>query len=556
MWCFHRVASRRLSLLVGLLPLLASGCTDEKIVFREPFNPPPDSTNGFVGYFTTSDKKTTCGNCHVDHQNKWVQTAHADAYATLVNSGSAQDFCYTCHTVSQNGNRVSGPGGWSVVQDTAYHDVQCESCHGPGAAHVETPDAVSPPLARVRILQADLATGVVNTDTTTVQGSCAECHSGAHHPFVNEWRESAHARALSEEGTFIADEGENCSPCHEGRAVLQAWGINANYFERDSAGGPGGMHLGVTCAVCHDPHGSARGSDGKPLEGQLRYPISSTNFEENLCMKCHSRRYEPVASTTRGPHAPQGAVLTGTAGWWPPGFDTTARAATHGTPSANPRLCAGCHVNRFEVEDRLNPGQTILSVGHTFRPIPCLDPTSGEPVQDNSCGYTENERYWGSCTGSGCHGSSTAVVSALQSQRADLATLADQLWTDADGDQVLFTTAEDGSFLAFDPGDTGLLTQIPDPATAFTTADLQISVAEGALFNVRMVGENRYANGDRSKGVHNPFLSVALLAASIDAVESTFFGGAAVISPRAQGLLARINPQLRHTGVARTISSR
>jgi hypothetical protein len=337
--------------------------------------------------------------------------------------------------------------------------------------------------------------------------------------------------------------------------VLQAWGINANYFERDSAGGPGGMHLGVTCAVCHDPHGSARGSDGKPLEGQLRYPISSTNFEENLCMKCHSRRYEPVASPSRGPHAPQGEVLTGTAGWWPAGFDTTARAATHGTPSANPRLCAGCHVNRFEVEDRLNPGQNILSVGHTFRPIPCLDP-SGEPVQDNSCGYTENERYWGSCTGSGCHGSATAVVSALQSQRADLATLADQLWTDTDGDEVLFSTNPDGSFLAFDPGDTGLLTQIPDPAAAFSTADLQISVAEGALFNLRLVGENRYANGDRSKGVHNPFLSVALLAASIDAVDATYFPSGAVISPKAQGLLDRINPKLHWTGVARTISSR
>jgi hypothetical protein len=54
-----------------MLPLLAAACTDEKIVYREPFNPPPDAEAGFVGYFTTSDKSTTCGNCHVDHENKW-----------------------------------------------------------------------------------------------------------------------------------------------------------------------------------------------------------------------------------------------------------------------------------------------------------------------------------------------------------------------------------------------------------------------------------------------------------------------------------------------------
>jgi hypothetical protein len=144
------VSTRRPLALLGLLCFVSSACTDEKIVYREPFNPPPDAESGFVGYFSSSDKSTTCGNCHVDHQNKWIGTAHGDAYAGLVNSGGAQDFCYGCHTVSQNGNQVSGAAGWNVVQDTAYHDVQCESCHGPGVDHIETPDANAPPLARVR----------------------------------------------------------------------------------------------------------------------------------------------------------------------------------------------------------------------------------------------------------------------------------------------------------------------------------------------------------------------------------------------------------------------
>ncbi len=542
----HRIAAS-IGLATFLLAGLLAGCTDEKIVYREPFNPPPDAAAGLVGYFTSSDKSTTCGICHVDHQNKWIGTAHEDAYATLLNSGHAQDFCFTCHTVSQNGNQLSSPAGWSVVQDTAYHDVQCESCHGPGAEHIETPDASDHPLARVRVLVSDVATGNIDTDTATAQGSCAECHSGTHHPFVNEWRTSGHARALQEEGTYIADEGANCATCHEGRAVLRAWGVTANYFERDTAAAD--AHLGVTCAVCHDPHNGQ-------FDGQLRYSISDGTFDGNLCMKCHTRRYEPAGNSARGPHAPQGAVLTGTAGFWPPGYDTTAQAATHGSPTANPRLCAGCHVNRFEVDDRLNPGETIISTGHLFRPVPCLDPTSGEPLPDNGCGYTETERYWGNCTTSGCHiGGASAVAAALESQRATVKILADQIWTDSDGDQVLYDTTATGAFNAFDPGDTGLLTQIPDPLTQINHKDNVVSIAEGALFNARLVGEDLYANGDRSKGVHNPFLARDLLAASINSLKATY-GLSVRLSPEAQAILDDVDRRLLRTRAPHTISSR
>jgi predicted CXXCH cytochrome family protein len=325
---------------------------------------------------------------------------------------------------------------------------------------------------------------------------------------------------------------------------LASWGVTTNYFERDTSSTA--AHLGVTCAVCHDPHNGQ-------FEGQLRYSITDPTFENNLCMKCHVRRYEPAGTSPRGPHAPQGAVLTGTAGFWPPGFDTTAVAATHGNTSRNPRLCAGCHVNSFQVADP-STGTTIFSTGHLFRPIPCLDPTSGAPTEDNSCGYAATDRYWGSCTASGCHADASAAALALSSQRHDIAVLADLLWTDTDGDQVLYDTTAAGLFNAFDPGDTGLLTQLPDPATALNHKDLQVSVAEGALFNVRLVGENRYANGDRSKGVHNPFLAASLLAASIDAVESTY--GLDIQSSQAKAVLDRINARLRQRRVVGPISSR
>ena len=49
------------------------------------------------------------------------------------------------------------------------------------------------------------------------------------------------------------------------------------------------------------------------------------------------------------------------------------------------------------------------------------------------------------------------------------------------------------------------------PATEFDTTDDRISVAEGATFN-QALGEIE------SSAVHNPFLTTALLEASIDAV--------------------------------------
>ena len=65
------------------LVALALGCTSERIVFREPINPPPDETSGLLGYFDASTHQTSCGNCHIGQQSEWENTAHAGAFATL-----------------------------------------------------------------------------------------------------------------------------------------------------------------------------------------------------------------------------------------------------------------------------------------------------------------------------------------------------------------------------------------------------------------------------------------------------------------------------------------
>ena len=484
---------RHAVLVLGLLG--AAGCTDTVFKDRTAFNPPVDTKAGLLGYFTVSTKQTNCGNCHTEKQADWVQTKHASAYANLINSGHASASCYGCHTVNSNGNLAAAPAGWNANPDSVYYDVQCESCHGPGYTHVQAPSLANIPLAHEAILATPNS---ATTPDSLKKESCGACHSGAHDPFGEEWASSAHARPLGPPTS--AANYARCGSCHEGHAILAAWNVVTNYAERDSGST---AYFGVTCPVCHDPHGTAKGADGKPLAGQLRFPIDIADVNINLCMKCHQRRSVPDTTTTSGPHSPQGPLLLGDAGYKPAGFNPEALTpTTHGSTSANPRLCAGCHVNGFTVTDKITGAFTFQSVGHLFRPDPCLD-ASGLPVSDNTCPHTTTARYWGACTASGCHASAAQAVAAFAADSATLDQLTKAIWDDKNGDNKVDAAPTDGGLLADK-------TNVPD--TNYKVGGL-ITPAEGALFNVRML--ETVGGADKSYGVHNPFLAQALLRANI-----------------------------------------
>jgi len=481
-----------------LATLFAVGCTETEIVYvdRPRFNEPPDAAAGFLGYYTPGEKLTTCGTCHVGAQATWATTAHAGAYDDLVSSGGAEEFCYGCHTVTERGNAVDSAAGYNRVADSAYRDVQCESCHGPGLVHVQEP-GTSQPFASIA---AD--TGLTN--------GCGECHSGIHTPFVEQWKASMHG---SPTALSYAGGRAECAACHEGRAALrEKFGETADYVEKE------GTELQpFVCAVCHDPHGS-------PNAAQLRAPIDVPT-RENLCVTCHARKAVAVPPTNRGPHAAQGLLLIGEAGWIPPGFayDTAGIVGSHGT-LANRRLCATCHVTSFDVTDEATGELILTSVGHRFEAIECLD-GQGLPT-DGPC--TPAERDFRACASAGCHATQDAARAVFQVVQARLENLLDQLWTDVDADGVMDPYPEDG----------GLLPRVVAQGgeSAINLSDQVLTVAEGAIWNAQLAhtssrpswaagtvfGRTFSAARSSGEGVHNPFLLEVLLIASIRAVQDEY----------------------------------
>lgn len=492
-----------LSLLVVASGAALASCTDETIIFRERpiYQEPIEAALDFVGYSDPEDedkpKLTVCGNCHIGQQSEWEENAHAMAWEGLQSSDHAQAFCEGCHTVNSLGNTVeestpgTAVGGYAAVTDARYHDVQCESCHGPGLPHIRNPDAIDTrPMAPIEV-GTDLSFG------------CGECHSGAHHPFVEEWEDSPHGNMQAYPAGRDASAG-GCFFCHSGEGALEKWGVQADYLEKDRLLGSGSEFAHITCAVCHDPHDNTN-------EGQLRFPVNTASIDNHLCAQCHDRRTEPDGSSHGlAPHSPESALLVGDAGWFAPGseIDQGQILGSHGG-TRNQALCATCHVVAYSAQDP-ETSETFFSVGHGFRAAPCVDPATGTPSGAEDCELSTTARSFTGCVSGGCH-DSEAVARGLT--QAALVSILDRA-------QVL-----EGLLQMVDPNGEAAGGEIDPSNPTFT-------VAEGAFFNLHLAHHGTELDPAMTRAdsllafmpstVHNPFLIESLLITSTQAVEREY----------------------------------
>lgn len=452
--------------IIGVASLVA-GCTSEKIVYRDrtDFAAPPAAAASFVGYYDETNKQTVCGSCHVDFQVRWKKTKHANAWADLQASGHATGVCEACHSVNNKGNFVTDTAvGYRSTKAARYRDVQCESCHGPGLTHASGPNSGNRPLASIMV------------DTNATSG-CGECHGGTHEPFVDEWK-LANAAGMSHSHIQKPPQQSTdptCKGCHSAQGALLAFGVTDNYAEKTSA-----TWQPIVCATCHDPHGSDNA-------GQLRFSIGAPNIDDNLCMKCHRRNADPSKVTTRNEaHSPEGPTLLGVAGWFPPGMNVSDSIyGTHASPAKNPKLCAGCHVQRFSTT---NSAGTFTATGHRFIAAPCVD-ANGLPTATQNCQISG--KTFRACVSGGCHGTENAARSAYTTAEARIAALETTL-------SALIAQAKAGAKKA----------ECNFPNPTYTTCN-------GAAFNLTIA---------KSEGsfVHNPFLTEQLMIASINQMKKDY----------------------------------
>lgn len=472
----HLVGSRRGGFLGLVLATcaVAAGCTTEKIVYRSGSNfaAPPSAAANFIGYYDQANKATVCGSCHAEISARWSATKHASAWAGLQASGSATGVCEACHSVNNLGNAVTDTlVGSRSTKDARYHDVQCESCHGPGLTHASDPTSTNRPLASIK------------ADTNLTNG-CGECHTGVHEPFVNEWKQTnvtGLSHSIVQSGT-AGNTDLTCAGCHTAQGALNAFGVNENYAEKLATSAITAANaLPLVCATCHDPHGS-------PNAHQLRFSISAANIDDNLCIKCHQRRADPSQVTTRNSvHSPEGPTLLGLAGWFPPGMSAgDSIIGTHGTPSRNPELCATCHVARFTATAKAG-NFVFQATGHRFIAAPCAD-ANGVPTDAQTCTITG--KTFRSCVSGSCHASETVARTLYLT----------------DSSRVLQLVTSLNSALA--------KVALAKPADCKLGGAIYTSCL-GSQFNVSLA---------QSPGgfVHNPFLIEQLLVASINQLKKDY----------------------------------
>jgi DmsE family decaheme c-type cytochrome len=218
-----------------------------------------------------------------------------------------QETCATCHeeVVKKFGTNPHS----RLALEHAGKGVTCESCHGPGKAHVEGGGDVT------KIRRFD------KLSTKEIDQTCLGCHAGTHPNFDR----SPHAKAnvgctschsvhapKAEVALLKAPQPQLCFQCH----TDQKSGFNMPFHHPVNEGVVG-------CNDCHDPHGTFNRSN-----------LKTTADQNAICTKCHAE--------TRGPFVFEHAAVKaeGCLGCHSPHGSQNARMLN--MPSIN-TLCNQCH---------------------------------------------------------------------------------------------------------------------------------------------------------------------------------------------------------------------
>jgi peroxiredoxin len=111
----------------------------------------------------------SCAACHEKEYASWSETPHARAFRTLVDKKEDRNTaCIGCHVTG-----YGFKGGYDPAKPKRMKHVQCEACHGPGAAHVK---------AEKFHKKKTIISLAGKCDECGVEQICMRCHDQANDP--------------------------------------------------------------------------------------------------------------------------------------------------------------------------------------------------------------------------------------------------------------------------------------------------------------------------------------------------------------------------------------
>jgi DmsE family decaheme c-type cytochrome len=235
------------------------------------------------------------------------------------------DTCKTCHEDIVN-NFQANPHWNSTLKVNGTEVHACETCHGPGQAHVESGGDKS----KIFVFEGQRA--------DVISGRCLTCHA-ASHPQGNFMRSQHFKNGISciechsphhareKNALLLQDQPTLCYRCHTD--VRAAFSMPFRHRVNEKL---------IQCTDCHNPHGSYL----------PKRALRTTASQEMVCFNCHRDK--------QGPFLYEHLAVKGEG--------CTACHTPHG--STNPRLlrvfpvnilCMQCHTQVF-----ISPTQQVNGI--------------------------------------------------------------------------------------------------------------------------------------------------------------------------------------------------
>ena len=241
--------------------------------------------------------------------------------------------CQSCHkhdaiwnSFAQNPHSRTGAG---------KTEVNCESCHGPGQAHVEARGDIDTVVRPFSVMKPQ-----------EVVAACLQCHGNdfkranirrSEHTQHDVACTSCHSihNSKTQRNLLIKPERELCYECHGD--VRAQFDLPSKHRVNEGL---------MSCSDCHNAHGGGTAVAGM---GQSSKMLNRSHTNEQPCMKCHVDKRGPFVFSH------QAGEVDGCTSCHKPHGSTTAKLITRPTVTM---LCQECHTGSGPFGARNNRGIT------------------------------------------------------------------------------------------------------------------------------------------------------------------------------------------------------